>query len=203
MDAIRQVLEAICGAANTYLNNIDQRADPWVALTSLVDHDGTLNPAVKDKIVMCVYNVTREITISTYQSAVPSGSAPSGSGPASLVVVTPPLYIDIYLMFMANFSEKTYSDGLAALSRVISFFQQTPYFNLDNAPGMGPDVDRVTLDFENLSPVDVNYVMGMLGTRYFPSAFYKLRMIPFVATAMQSRTYAVTSPGTAQQGASS
>jgi hypothetical protein len=106
-------------------------------------------------------------------------------------------------MFMANFSEKTYSDGLAALSRLISFFQQTPFFTQDNAPGIGPDVDKLTLDFENLSPVDVNYVMGMLGTRYFPSAFYKLRMIPFVASAMKARAYAVGSPALAGQGASS
>ncbi len=201
MDAIRQGLEAICGAVNGNLNNIDQRADPWVALTSLVDHDGALNPAVKDKIVMCVYNVTREVSISTYQTTVSSGQGTSS--PGALSVVAPPLYIDIHLMFMANFSEKTYSDGLAALSRLIAYFQQTPYFNHDNAPGIGPDIDKLTLEFENLSPVDVNYVMGMLGTRYFPSAFYKLRMIPFVASAMQSRAYAVAAPALAQQGASS
>jgi hypothetical protein len=53
----------------------------------------------------------------------------------------------------------------------------------------------LTLDFENLTPVDVNYVMSMLGTRYLPSAFYKLRMIPFASIAMQARTYPVTSGG--------
>jgi hypothetical protein len=98
-------------------------------------------------------------------------------------------------MFMANFTERTYQDGLAALSRLISYFQQTPVFTLQNAPDLSPQIDKLTLDFENLTPVDVNYVMSMLGTRYLPSAFYKLRMIPFTSTAMQARTYPVAGSG--------
>lgn len=94
-------------------------------------------------------------------------------------------------MFMANFAEKSYPDGLAALSRLISYFQQTPVLTPQNAPELSPEIDKLTLDFENLTPVDVNYVMSMLGTRYLPSAFYKLRMIPFASTAMQGRTYPV------------
>jgi hypothetical protein len=39
--------------------------------------------------------------------------------------------------------------------------------------------------------------MGMLGTRYFPSAFYKLRVIPFASTAMHERVYPVTGAGLA------
>jgi hypothetical protein len=60
---------------------------------------------------------------------------------------------------------------------------------------LDPAFDKLTLEFENLSPVDVNYVMSMLGTRYLPSAFYKLRMIPFASTAMQGRTYPVGGTG--------
>lgn len=99
-------------------------------------------------------------------------------------------------MFMSNFMEKKYSDGLAILSRLISFFQQSPYFTRDNAPQLAPVIDKLTLEFENLSPVDVNYVMSMLGTRYLPSAFYKMRMLPFASTAMTQRAYPV-SAGTA------
>ncbi|MEJ2459795.1 MAG: hypothetical protein P8Y58_17310, partial [Novosphingobium sp.] len=60
-----------------------------------------------------------------------------------------------------------------------------------NAPTLTESIDKLTLEFENLSPVDVNYVMSMLGTRYLPSAFYKLRMLPFVSTAMGERAYPV------------
>lgn len=194
-DLIRNALETVCGLANTYLENLDRRGDAWITLTSLVDHNGTLNQGARDKIVMCVYNITREVTISTYQQTTASGSKKGAVD--SLTVVAPPLYIDVHLMFMANFTEKNYSDGLAALSRLIGYFQQNPFYSQDNAPGLDPAFDKITLEFENLSPVDVNYVMSMLGTRYLPSAFYKLRMIPFTSSAMQSRTYPVSGTGIA------
>ncbi len=199
MDLLRNSLETICGLANSYLENIDRRGDDWIILTSLVDHNGTLNQAARDKVVMCVYNITRETTISTYQGTV--GSAPGGGPPASLAVVAPPLYLDVHLMFMANFTEKNYSDGLAVLSRLIGYFQQTPVFNQENAQALVPGIDKLVLEFENLSPVDVNYVMGMLGTKYLPSAFYKLRMLSFVSAAMQARAYPVSAPGVAGTGA--
>lgn len=192
-DLIRNALETIAGLANSYLENLDRRGDAWISLTSLVDHNGTLNQGARDKIVMCVYNITREITISTYQPTLSSGRKTDPA--AGLAIISPPLYIDIHLMFMANFTEKNYSDGLAAISRLISYFQQTPYYDSSNAPMLDPAFDKLTLEFENLSPVDVNYVMSMLGTRYLPSAFYKLRMIPFASTAMQGRTYAVGGTG--------
>lgn len=192
-DLIRNALETISGLANAYLENLDRRGDAWISLTSLVDHNGTLNQGARDKIVMCVYNITRETTISTYQSTLSGGRK---SDPAAgLAIVSPPLFVDIHLMFMANFTEKNYSDGLAALSRLIGYFQQTPFFDPANAPTLDPTFDKLTLEFENLSPVDVNYVMSMLGTRYLPSAFYKLRMIPFASTAMQGRAYAVGGSG--------
>ena len=188
MDVIRNALETVQGLANAYLENLDRRGDAWIVLTSLVDHNGTLNPGARDKIVMCVYNITRETTISTYKGTY------AQNGADSLAVVAPPLFIDLHLMFMANFTERKYSDGLAALSRLIGYFQQVPIFDPATAPGLAPGLDKLTLEFENLSPVDVNYIMSMLGTRYLPSAFYKMRMIPFTATAMQARAFPVTAP---------
>lgn len=194
MDLLRNTLEVICQQANQFLENLDRRGDDWLILTSMVDHNGSLNEAARDKIVMCVYNITRETTISTYQQSYVD---PSNRGTSdSYAQINPPLYIDVHLMFMANFTEKNYADGLSALSRLIGFFQQMPVFNAANAPALSSEIDKLTLEFENLVPVDVNYVMSMLGTRYLPSAFYKLRMIPFVSTAMRARGYAISGAGT-------
>lgn len=181
--------------ANVYLQNLDRRADEWVTLTSLVDHDGSVNQAASDKIVMSLYNLTREASVSTYQPTL-SSAAPNSSADG-LAVVSPPLYLNAHVIFMANFTEQRYADGLSALSRLIGYFQQAPPITADTTPALPAEVAKLTLDFENLSPVDVNYVMGMLGTRYLPSAFYNVRLIPFVSTAMQSRAYAVSGTGTA------
>lgn len=98
-------------------------------------------------------------------------------------------------MFMANFSAKNYSDGLAAISYVISFFQQNPWFNQASAPDLGPEINKISMEMANLDPVDINYVMGMLGTKYLPSVFYKLRLLPFASTAMSAQTYPVAGGG--------
>lgn len=184
MDLIRNSLETICGLANAHLENLDRRGDAWIVLTSPTDHSGQPSEHARDKIVMCVCNISRETFISNY--------APAKTGGDSFAVVNPPLYIDLQILFMANFSGNNYSDGLAALSRVIAYFQQTPSLTQQNAPGLAPGIDKLTMELENVSPAEVNYVMGMLGTRYLPSVFYKLRMLPFVSSAMQSRAYPVT-----------
>jgi hypothetical protein len=190
MDLLSNVLKTVCDLANSNLKNIDPRPDAWVVLTSLVDHDGSVNQAARDKIVMTVYNISRETFSSSYQAVTPVW--PGADLSKGLPVTSPPLYLDVHLMFMANFAERNYLDGLSALSRLISFFQQNPVFTPQNAPSLAPVIDKISLDFENMDDIDVNYVMGVLGTRYFPSAFYKLRLIPFASTAMLERTYAVT-----------
>ncbi len=139
---------------------------------------------------MILYNITRENVISSYKSAKP--------GSDSFAIVQPPIYIDLHYMFMANFADHAYADGLEAISRVISFFQQNPWFSQANAPDLDRDIDKITLELDSLDPVEVNYVMGMLGTKYFPSVFYKLRMLPFASTAMQARTYPVGGGGIAE-----
>ncbi len=105
-------------------------------------------------------------------------------------------------MFMANFSSNNYADGLSAISNIISYFQQNPWFNQSNAPDLGPQIDKITLEMSSLDPVEVNYVMGMLGTKYFPCVFYKLRMLPFGSTAMQARAYPVSGGGISEASGS-
>jgi len=194
MDLLQNAMQTLRDCTNAYLNNLDSRADPWLVLTSLVDHGGNINQTAQDKIVMSVYNITRETFASSYRPSMPLalGASPS----QGLPVHSPPLYLNMHVMFMANFTERNYPDGLAVLSRLISFFQQTPVFTAQNAPQLSPKLEKLCLDFENLSPVEVNYVMSMLGTRYLPSAFYNVRMIAFDSSAMLSRSYAVASSAT-------
>jgi hypothetical protein len=191
MSSIRGVLEVIRRLANEYMQNLDRRGDDWVSLTSTVYHDGSVNDSTRDKVVMTLYNITRENIISSYSSAK--------AGADAYAIVQPPIYIDLHLVFMANFAAHNYSDGLSAISRIISFFQQNPWFTQANAPELPIEIDKITFEMSSLDPVEVNYVMGMLGTKYLPSVFYKLRMLPFASTAMRARTYPVAGGGISEE----
>ncbi len=104
----------------------------------------------------------------------------------SFALVQPPLYIDLFILFIANFYDRNYVQGLGMISRTISFFQQNPWFTRDTLPALGPGIDKITMEFTNLDLLEVNYLMGMLGTKYLPSVYYKLRMLPFGSDAMQA-----------------
>ncbi len=178
MDPIRNILEIIRFMANAHLNVAEPRVEDWVALTSVVGPDGAINPAAKEKIVLMLYNLT--------QGSIVSADHPQRWQRPSDAMVTPPLYIDLHVVFMANFSVDQYSTGLTALSKIVSYFQQNPYLTRDNARELDPTIDRISFEFASLSPADVHHVMNMLGTKYVPSAFYKLRMISYRSTVIPS-----------------
>ena len=143
MDRLQNALQTICNLADGYLRNLNSRADAWVVLTNFVDHDGAMNQSARDRIVMSVYNITREVSAMSHQPLTPAGA-----GANRALSVAAPLYLDVHLMFTANFAEAKYAMGLAALSRLITYFQQTPTFTQHNAPELLPVIDKLALDFE-------------------------------------------------------
>ena len=186
MAIIATTLDLIRGRLNDSIQNLDRRNEDWVILSNIVEMNGRPYETAANKIVMCLTGIADEKMISTY-----TASARGTKG--DYAQVPPPLYIDLYLAFIANFQNQRYDDGLVALSRTISYFQQNPWFSHDNLPPLDPSIDKINLEFINLNNADVNYIMGMLGVKYLPSAFYKLRLLPFAGTAMTAKASAVGS----------
>lgn len=189
MDLIRTVLELLRQQLNQFFANTDPRQEDWVMLANIVDQDGRPFSSAKDKIVMTLANITHETIVSTYAPTVKSKGG-------SYAVVTPPLYIDLYVLFYANFYDDNYRQGLTMISRTISFFQQNPMFDANTLPDLPKAIDKLTLEITNLDLLEVNYLMGMLGAKYLPSVFYKVRMLPFVSGAMEAVTPPVSGEDT-------
>jgi hypothetical protein len=165
-----------------------------VILSNIVDDSGNMTDRVKDKVVMTLANIQRETTVSTYNSAV----AVRGETYAS---VAPPLYINLFVFFYAAFTDQSYSDGLWAIERTISFFQQNQWFTHANLPGLDSAIQKLQFELANLDVVDANYLVGMMGAKYLPSVLYKVRTIPFQAGAVMAETPAVqgvSNPGDVQ-----
>jgi hypothetical protein len=178
MDVIQTTLELITRKLNEFIANAIPGGGDWVILSNLVDHEGRHYEAVKNKMVAFLANIQHETLISTYKRTVPAGDV--------YAAVAPPLYINLFVLFIANFYDKNYADGLGMISRTISFFQQNHYFTHESLPGLDPVIDKLTFDIYNLDLVDLNYLIGMTGTKYLPSVYYRVRMIPFQSGAMQA-----------------
>ena len=184
LGAIQTTLELIRQRLNEFFRNANPPEEDWVILSNIVDHAGQLYEPTRDKVVMFLANIQYETAISTYNRTTPIKGD-------QYAVVAPPLYIDLFVLFLANFFDKNYREGLDMIARTISFFQQNPWFTHDNLPGLDPAIDKLSFEMTNLDVNGVNYLMGMVGTKYLPSVFYKVRMIPFVSDAIQGEVPAV------------
>jgi hypothetical protein len=179
MDLIRTVLDLLRQKLNESFANADPRREDWVTLANVIDQDGRPYAAAKDKIVMVLANIKHETIIGTYTATVKTKTS-------AYAVVAPPLYIDLYVLFYANFFDENYRHGLAMISRTISFFQQNPWFDASSLPGLPPVIEKLALEITSLDLLELNYLMGMLGVKYLPSVFYKVRMLPFAGEAIGS-----------------
>lgn len=162
-------------------NSADPRRDqPWVSLSNVIDVNGKPYDQAKQSVVMFLANITRENTISTYAPTVPSRDG------TAYVAVAPPIYVDLHLIFYANFEGDDYLDGLRMISEVISFFQQNHRVSRESLPGLPEPIEQLTFDLTNLDSTDLSYLMGLMGTKYLPTVYYKVRLIPFDGRAMQA-----------------
>jgi hypothetical protein len=194
MTLLQSTLELLRDRLDAAFQIADPRSENWVALTNPVDPDGRISESARNKIVMALVGLQSDKTISTIPGPMPVAGD-------QFAIMAPPLNINAFVLFAANFSESNYPTGLGMLSRTIGFFQQNPVFTHDRLPGLAREIDRIALDFVSLDLMQTNHLMGMLGLKYLPSALYKLRMLPFASDAVAGLVPAAKRPKLAGSGA--
>jgi Pvc16 N-terminal domain len=184
MSDIRRTLELVRQRLNEFIRAEEPRGEEWVVLSNLVDPEGHAAEHARNKLVMFLAGIQKETMVSTYTAAVQAG-------PSQYSIVAPPLYVNLYVLVMANFYDANYAEGLGMISQAIRFFQQNPSFTQDSLPGLPEDMDRLTWDMTNLDPLNLSYLMGLAGVKYLPSVYYKVRLLPFHSHAPQRQEPAV------------
>lgn len=178
MADIQQILECVRRNMDEGFQNLEPRPEGWVTLSNLVDQRGAPNEEARNKIVMVLAGILNEPTISTYNRSAPPTNT-------QFAMTSPPLNINLMVLFVANFEGKSYRDGLSAISRTISFFQQRPIFTRDILPHLDPTVDKLAFEFTNLDWTDLSHLMGLTGIKYLPAVLYRVRSVPFVSDVIQ------------------
>jgi hypothetical protein len=177
---IQDTLECIRQRLNGYFQVADPAAEDWVILSNIVDQDGHMFEQARNKVVVFLANIQHDTTVATWNVTAPAG-------PNRYSVVQPALYINLFVLFFANFSGTNYPQGLGMISRTIQFFQENPCFDHQNMPDLPPPIDKLAFEFTNLDSVGLNYLMGLAGVKYLPSVYYKVRMLPFRTDAIQEQ----------------
>lgn len=177
MTLLQSTLELLRDRLDAAFQVAEPRSEEWVALTNPVDLDGRICESARNKIVMVFVGLQSDMTISTIPGPMPVAGE-------QFMIMAPPLNLNAFVLFVANFSGSSYPAGLGMLSRTIGFFQQNPVFTHDRLPGLAREIDKIAMDFVTLDLTQTNELMGMLGLKYLPSALYKLRTLPFASDAV-------------------
>jgi hypothetical protein len=165
---------------NQYLKRTFDLNEDIVALSNIVEQDGTVATNVTNKLVVFLVNIEKDSTPCTLPKRVmiPSDKAVMGY---------PPVHLNLYLMFAAHFSGNNYSEALKFLSHTVSFFQRNPVFDHQNTPDLDRRIDQLALDIENLDAKDLSSLWSILSGKYLPSILYKVRMLSFAADDIKAQ----------------
>ena len=182
---INAAISHLAAQLNQQFKNNFQLIEDVVLVSSLMELDGSVTPNANNKLVLTLVNIEKDTM------PVHTGAA-ARSRDDRFLQYAPPLYLNLYLMMSANFGAGNYTEALKYISQAIGFFQQRPVFDQHNSPGLDKRIDKLVLDIENLAIPDLNNLWSLMGGRYLPSMFYKVRMITVDARAIAGQLPVIT-----------
>lgn len=167
---IKNVVTLITDDLNGYFQHRFTVSEPKVIVSNLIGQDGSVPIGTDNRIICSVINIEQEDMLREKHLS------------RNTIANTPPIYLNLYLMFSSNFTDSNYLEGLHFLSSVISFFQSKPVFYHSNTPGFPPDTEKITAEIYNINVANLGNLWGAFGAKYMPSIVYKLRIIEIAGT---------------------
>jgi hypothetical protein len=183
-------INAMAAQLNQYLRGLLNTAEDIVTVSNLLGPDGVPAPNVNNRIALFLSSVERDTT----SQRLPEHSVRGLSGPG-------PLFLNLYVMAVANFTGNNYPEALKFLSLVIAFFHGRPVLDHSNCPELDQGIDKLILDIENTPPQAMSNIWGVLGGRYLPSVLYRVRMVVIDGAHVQGRVPRVSDPAAGVQKA--
>ncbi|WP_039918572.1 DUF4255 domain-containing protein [Cellvibrio mixtus] len=167
---IQAAINHLATQLNAHLKRTNNLTEDIVVVSSLVESDGNVAANTNNKLVLLLTNIEKD--------TVPNANAVRATGfDGRALVGSRSLYLNLYVMLAANFSGSNYPEALKFISKAIAFFQMQPVFDKQSTPDLDSRIDKLVLDIENLNIQDLSNLWGLLGGKYLPSVFYRVRMV--------------------------
>jgi hypothetical protein len=184
---INATMNHLATQLNQYFKNNFQLVEDIVVVSNLMELDGSVAPNANNKLVLVLVNIEKDSM--PYQSG-----SPKRSNDQRQLAYSAPLFLNLYVMMAANFGAGNYAEALKTISNAIGFFQQQAVFDQINSPGLDTRIEKIILDIENLKIPDLNNLWSLLGGKYLPSVFYKVRMISMQSSGVIAQVPVITNP---------
>jgi hypothetical protein len=175
---IHNVLSAIVETMNEFLRSELSLQEDMVVLTNPVDMKGNLNSQMDNKICVFLQHIEEERTVKNGSYQAYAGS-------------NPPVYINLYVMFVANFPDPNYLESLRYISLVIEFFQGQYVFDNNSLTSLSTNVSKLSFEQVNFDFKDLSNVWGLVGLKYMPSITYKVKLLRFTGSFIKENVPAI------------
>jgi hypothetical protein len=167
---IQAAISHLANQLNQQFRTNFQLIEDVVVVSNLVELDGSVATNTNNKLVLTLVNIEKDTLpyrVNHQQRGLDE----------RFLVNSSPLFLNLYEMMSANFGAGNYAEALKYISNAVNFFQQKMVFDRHNSPHLDQRIEKLILDIENLKIPDLNNLWSLLGGRYLPSVFYKIRMI--------------------------
>tara|TARA_B100000902_G_C27186400_1_gene851592 strand:- start:304 stop:849 length:546 start_codon:yes stop_codon:yes gene_type:complete len=163
---INNIIISISDRLNEFIKNKLSLDEDKVIVSNLVDLNKNLNLEIENKLSCFLLNIEEDKISKNSQFNNSPGQSP-------------PIIINIYVMFAAYFTNSNYLESLRYISLVIEFFQIYNVFDSSNTPLISPGIDKVYVEISNVSIEEISKLWGNIGTSYIPSIAYKIKQVKF------------------------
>jgi len=157
---IDKLLSFIVDRLNAALEIQFPNSEPHVVMGRI---GGVESTALENKIIVSMANVEQETRT---------------QGTRNFLGADPPLLnVDLFILVAANFTGN-YAGALKFLSAAVVFFHSSPVMTPATSPDFPADIQKLTIEFVNLSLQEVNNLWTVRGSLYLPSFLLKLTPLP-------------------------
>ena len=172
----------ISKALSLIISQLNQYIPPLAGANEVVLGNIALNEApdqndIRNRVVLSLVNIEEESTL--------KNTPIQQNGPTGVRYMYPTIYLNLYVLFTANYP-LDYDTALIRISSVVQFFQSRKSFDINSAQPLPnrldvqnpKDVDLyITLDLYSMSFEQVNHLWGSLGGKQMPFVMYKARLV--------------------------
>lgn len=168
---IDKAITLIKDKVNAYLKLKADITEDKVAINNILSQEGSTSHLPENSILLTLVNIEEDRILTNTKDIYKEVSDDRISK------VNPPVHLNLYLLFSANFSEDNYIEAIKFLSYLIGFFQAYPVFNHQNSSELNENIEKLILDLYNMNFEHQNHLWGTLGAKYMPSVMYKVRLV--------------------------
>ena len=180
---INSALQFTSNILNQFIKNRFGLDENIVLLNNLVDSNGSIQQANKNKVVISLINIEKETNKPVYSNhqKVANGN---------YVNISTVERFNLDVLISSNFDD--YNETLKFLTEVITFFQINTMIDAGKFPNIPVGLTKLEYEIEKISYHNMQSLWTAMGATYQPSLVYKIRLITIEANEAEGFTTAIS-----------